>query len=135
MPYLSLSFQFGQRGPALLDPLIWIGPVNLVQVDDIHLQTTQTLLDLAPDRISLEHTNNLAIRCPCTRALGKDIGTPGSAFQGASNNFFGMAKSIDCGGINPVDTKIDCPLNRGNRIIVILWPPGGRPALTPHSKR
>src|SRR6266700_462037 len=101
MPYLSLNFQFCQCSPALFDIFFGIGPVNLVQINDIHLQTTQALFHLLPDRSGLQHTGNLAIRCRYAGTLGEDIWTPGPTFQGTPNNFFSMTESIYCGGINP----------------------------------
>jgi hypothetical protein len=51
----------------------------------------------------------------------------GQGTQEAPDNFFGMTKPINCGGIDPVDAKLDGVSHRGLRGIVVLWSPSKRP--------
>src|SRR5215218_10621196 len=47
VPGLALLFELRQSAPALLYVLLGVGPVDLVQVDDVGLQPPQTILALA----------------------------------------------------------------------------------------
>ena len=132
---LPFFFQLRQRLPAFLDFIFGIGPVDLVEIDDVQLQAAQARLQFVADGIALQAAMNLILGlpeflAPDHRALGKDVGLLLPSFQRPCHHFFRMAKAINRRGIDPVDAKVEGALNRGDRIVVVLRAPAKLPVAT-----
>src|SRR5579863_9963833 len=56
-----------------------------------------------------------------------------SSFERARYEFFGMAQSINGGGIYPVNAQIERALDGSNRQLIVLWPPTHRPTIATDS--
>jgi hypothetical protein len=50
VPDLALLFELGQGCPAFLDVFLRLGPVDLVQIDDVDLEPSQAGVYFLPDR-------------------------------------------------------------------------------------
>src|ERR1022692_3605204 len=123
MPDLALFLQFGHRGPSLLDVLVRVGPVDLIEVDRVHSEPSQTGLTLAPDRRALEAVTDLSLLIPSHAALGEDVRAFAHPCEGAGNHFLGVAQAIDRGGVDPVDAGIECFVDGGDGVAVVLTAP------------
>src|SRR5579884_4225316 len=64
---------------------------------------------------------------PDERTLGKDVGLPIPTANRFPYDLFRMSKSIDRRRINPVNAQVKRPLDRGNRFLIVLWPPASIP--------
>src|SRR5262245_37560757 len=106
--------------------------MDLIEVDHINLQSPQTGLAFAANRIGLERFADLAILVPDAGAFAEAVGSVRAAFQRLSHDFFRMAEAIDGGGVNPVHPGIECSVNRGDRRVVVLVTPRKEPTRTAH---
>src|ERR1035438_5776361 len=71
---------------------------------------------------------NGAILMPAHGALGKDQRPwAGPALECAGNHLFRVAQAIDGSSVDPVNAQVKRPMNRGNRLVVVLGPPGELP--------
>jgi hypothetical protein len=70
---LAFFLELGEGRPTLLDVLIWLSPVNLVQVDGINFKPSQTRFTLAPEGFGLQAAAELTALIPNPRTLGEDI--------------------------------------------------------------
>src|SRR6266567_4643438 len=102
MAHLSLRLQSGQSAPSLLNILIWIRPVDLIEIDDIHLQAPQTILHLAPNRVGFQDTTYSPIWIRKTRTLCKYIRLRRTSFDGPRHHFFSVPHTVDGRSIDPV---------------------------------
>src|SRR6185503_6601008 len=83
---LALLLQRSKGGPALLDVLVRVGPVDLVQVDGVDAEPAQARLTLAPDRVGLEAVADLAALVPDHAALGEDVRPLAHPVEGPGND-------------------------------------------------
>ena len=125
-----LGLQLGERRPPLLDVLVGIGPVDLVDVDDVELEPREARLDLAADRVALEAVRDGAVLL-VQRRLGEHVRAIVEALQRATHDLLGVAKAVDRGGIDPVDAELDRPPDRRDRLLVVLVAPGVPPPGAP----
>jgi hypothetical protein len=69
-----------------------------------------------------------AIFIPAHGAFGEDVWARAFPIsKGAGDYFLGVAKAVDGGGIDPIDTELEGAVNGGNRIIVVLRAPAELP--------
>src|ERR1035441_2474159 len=122
---LALMFQPHHGRPALFDVLVLHRPVDLVEVDRLHLEAAQALFHLAADL--QQGAFDLALLVPHHAALGEDKGLDVGLFHRLADHLFGVAKAIDGGGVDPVDPQVDGLVNRRDGGIIVLRPPGHRP--------
>ena len=129
---LPSCFNLRQGFPTFFDFAFGIRPVDLVEIDDIHLKAAQARLQLVADGITLQAAMNLILGlpefpAPDHRALGEDVWLLLSAFERTSHHFFRVAKPVDRCRIDPVDAKVEGALDRGDRIVVVLRTPAKLP--------
>src|SRR6185437_13772691 len=102
-----LGLELRQRAPALLNILVWLRPMNLIEIDHIRLQPPQAGLKLAPQRIRLQAAADLTLLIPEARTFRKDIRAVCAPLQRPGNDLFRMPQSIDGSRINPVDAQVN----------------------------
>src|SRR5712664_242867 len=127
----SFFLERGKRLPRFFEPgtVVFRRPMDLVKIDRVHLQATQTVLAFAPDGSSAEFLSDVPFLVPAKDTLGENIRARAAPIlHRAGNDFFGMAHAVDGGGIDPVDTKFERTMNRRDRIRIILRAPGEFPA-------
>src|SRR5713101_6745836 len=126
---LSLLDEPYHFSPGILD---WrpglIGPMKLVEINALYTQPAQGRLALSPNRFRLEYTTRLCHGVRLIRnqsTFGENQRTLGGRqlAQQASDNFLGVAQSVDRGRINPIDTQLQCMPHGGNGCVVILRSP------------
>jgi hypothetical protein len=89
------------------------GPVDLIEIDCIHLQPAQTGLAFASNGFRVQRVADLAFLVPDHPAFGENIRTLSSPIaQRFRDNFFGMAKPVDGCGVDPVNAKLQRLMNR-----------------------
>src|ERR1035438_9339101 len=130
--HFALALKLGHGRPAFLDILFRFGPVNLVEVDGVQLETAQAGFDFAADGIRLQALANFAALVPHAFALGEDERFAGAAFERASHDFFGMAQAVDRGGVDPVEPRIQRSVDGRHGFVVVLRSPGERPTAAAH---
>ena len=89
--HLAFFFQASQFGPAFLNILLRFGPVDLVQIDCIHLQPAQAILAFAADRLSLQTGSDISFLVPDSLALGEDVGLWSAALDRSRHHQLGVA--------------------------------------------
>src|SRR5713226_7213103 len=105
MAHFSLLLQCGEGTPALFNIGIRIGPVDLIQVDDVNAEPFQTSFDFTPQRGGFEIMAHFPMLIPHQGTLGEYIG-PLAPLDSLAYHGFRVAQAIDRGGIDPVDTHI-----------------------------
>ena len=81
--------------------------MDLVEVDGVDAEAAQRSLKFFGQRRGLERAVDGAVGVPAERTLGEDVGFAGRGFNGAPNDFLGVAQAVDGGGVDPVDAKIE----------------------------
>src|SRR4029077_2317647 len=118
--HLPLALEARQFRPALLNVFLWFGPVDLVEIDHIDLQATQTAFALAPNRLRLKACDDGSVRVPHPLALGENIRTRRTSLKCARHHLFGMTESVKRGSVQPVEAVIQGGVNGGDRIAIVL---------------
>src|SRR5947208_3045615 len=108
--------------------------MNLVKVDHINVQPAQTIVAFAADGIGLQRAVHVSLLVPAQTALGENVRPrSGPGPQRKRDDFFGVAHSVNSGGVNPVNAKIQCTMNRRDRLLIVLFTPAKFPTGTPDS--
>src|SRR5208282_5969265 len=129
---LAFLLDLGQRLPTFFNLGFWIGPVDLVEIDRIHPQPPQACLQFAAHRGSFQAVPDLALLIPYQAALGKDVRTVRASRNRFADDLFRAPQSVHGRSIDPVDARIERRVNRCNRVIVLLPPPGESPVAASH---
>ncbi len=118
----------GHFGPAFFDVGIGLGPMDLVEIDNVDVKAAQAVFAFLADGGGFEGGHDFALVVPGAFAFGEDVGFVGAAFESLAYDFFGVAETVDGGGIDPVEAGIESGMDGGDGIVVILIAPGEGPA-------
>jgi len=124
---LALLFEFCKGLPAFFNLGLRIGPVDLVEVDGVAAETAERVVEFFFERFGFERAVYRAIVVPSHRALGEDVRLVAGCFQRLRNHFFRVAKTVDCGSVDPVDADLKGAMNGGDGFVVVLGTPGKLP--------
>jgi hypothetical protein len=124
----SFGLELGERRPALLEVLVGNRPVNLVEVDRVDAQARQARLDLTADRVALEAVHDPAAAAVEQRRLGEDVRSLRHSLKRAADDLLGMSEPVRGRGVDPVHAQLERPVDRGERLLVVLRAPGELPA-------
>src|SRR5436305_387299 len=106
-------------------------PVDLIEIDYIDVQPAQTIFALAANGAYTEVAMDISLFVCTQTTLSENVGPrSGPGFQRRRDHFFRVAHSINGGRVDPVDTKLERPMDRGDRLFVILLAPAKLPACT-----
>ena len=94
-------------------------PMDLIKRDPINFQTSQAPLKGFYRPLGAAVFIGLTLSIPTDAELCGNHHIISVPTQGSGKNFFGMAESIDIGGIEKVDAQIKRLLNRANRFPII----------------
>ncbi len=130
--HFAFLLQFGHLRPAFLDVRIGVRPVDLVQVDDVQLQTPQAVFAFATDGIGFQNAANVARLIPHPLAFGEYVRKVGAARQGARHDLLGMAQAVNGGRIDPVHASVQGCLDGRDGFVIVLRSPGEFPASAAH---
>ncbi len=125
---LPLLDQLGNRRPRLLDLLLRVGPVNLVQVDHVHIQPTQAVLRLLSHALCREPlVRGVSPFVPYQPAFRGHNHLIPSTGDGLPHDLLRVTKTIGWRRIDPVDPQLQGPIDglQGPRIIL------GTPPIVP----
>ena len=127
--HLACLDQVGNGAPGFFNILIRDGPVDLVKVDDIDIQSTQAGLTLGADAVRFEALSDVgAAFLPDQATLGGDDHLVAPALDGLADHLFRTPQAIGCRGIDPVQTHFDAPAKGGDGLGVVLGSPTPLPA-------
>jgi len=132
---LALLLKLRQRLPSLFNLSFGVGPVNLIEINRLHTQTSQRVFQLLTERVRFEVAIDAAVLMPTHGALGENIGLFRGLLQSLRDNLFGVSKAIDSRSVNPINAQIERPLNGCNRFTVILSAPGILPIASANRPR
>jgi hypothetical protein len=113
--------------PAFLDLGIGFGPVNLIEIDGVAAEAAQRIVQFLLQRRGFQGLIDGAVLVPAHGALGEDIRLVARGLQCATDHFFGVAKAVDCGGVDPVDAEVEGAVNCSDGYVVVLRTPGKFP--------
>src|ERR1700716_555097 len=72
---------------------------------------------------------NVSLLVPTKSAFGENVGPrSGPGPQRKGDDFLGVTHSVNGGGVDPVDPKLERTMNRGDRRFVVLLAPTKFPA-------
>ena len=104
--------------------------MDLVQVDRLYLQSTQTLLALLAYRCCFQAFDDLPVFIPTAFAFGEHVGFGSRVLlERLGDDSFGVAKSVHSGRIDPVDSSLQSCVDRADALGIILFAPRERPAI------
>jgi hypothetical protein len=106
-PDLARLKQVGHRCRGFPDGRVRIGPVHLVDVDDVGLQATQRILDLLDDPCPAPVAERLMV-LPVEADFGRDHGALATATlrERLADNRLRPAEPVDRSGIDKIDSMI-----------------------------
>ena len=96
--------------------------MDLVQIDDIHLQTAQAGFAFPPDGIGFRLFRIWRFSFQMRSHLVNTYGRFERPFESARHHFFRMAEAVNRGGIDPVDAAIQRGVDGRDRFVVVLGP-------------
>src|ERR1700733_4791700 len=108
----SFALQISHDGPALFDVLVWLGPVNLVEVDGFNVQTAEAVFALAANLFL--RVGDLFFVVPDHGGLGENVGFVRGGLERTGYDLFGVAESVNRGGVDPVDAEVECLVDGGD---------------------
>src|SRR4029077_7542060 len=74
---------------------------------------------------------NISLLIPAQATFGENVWSrSGPGFQRKRDHFLGVTHSVNSGGVDPINTKLERAVNRGDRCFVILLAPTKFPART-----
>src|SRR2546423_8071014 len=112
------------------------GPVNLIEIDYIHIQPKQTVFALAANGLRLQVSVNVALFVPPQTTFGENVWpTSRPRFQRGSDDFLGVAHSINGCRVDPVNAKVERAMDRRDGRLVILLAPTKFPTRSADSSR
>ena len=132
---LSLCFEFGHFAHGFLNRA-WrrafraafpCGPVNLIEIDSIDVQSPQAGFGFAANGGCLEVVRDLSFFIPYQTALGENIGARAEALQRTAYYGFRMSEAVGGRGVDPVDAAVQTGADRGDGLLVVLRTPGEFP--------
>src|SRR5262249_40053866 len=99
-------------------------PMHLIQIDRVHTETAQAVFALLAYRFGAEVLMNLAGFVPAQNTLCENIRSrPRPLAESASDDFLGMAHSVNRCRINPIHAELKRPMDRRNRVRIFLMAP------------
>ncbi len=126
---LSLLDESRHLAPGILDGgTDLIGPVELVEVDTLHSESTKRCLALVPDRIPSEDAARSGPRIalvPHDPTLREDVWPLplGNVAEKATYHLFRVTQPVRRRRIYPVEPQLDRVAKRVQRGMVVLWSP------------
>ena len=107
--------------------------MDLIEVDHVTAEPSQAVLALLADRAAFQRIVHLTGFVPDQSTLGKDIGPrSGPLRQSLRDDLLGMSKPIDGRRVDPVDPQFERPMNRRDRVGVLLGSPAKLPVSAPN---
>jgi hypothetical protein len=128
--------QPGEHAPRIFDTGVVrrlsreIRPVNLVQVDRVDPKPSQAALQFAPHGVGRQAVGDVPLLIPDQAAFREYERPAGLRDFGERPRYhlFRMPQAVDCSGVDPVDSQVECPPDRADGFPVILRPSGEGPA-------
>src|SRR5690606_19677422 len=112
------------------------GPVDLVQVNHVHVQPAQAVLTLGTYPVCADHAPHVAIGIPFESALGEDVRPwPAPLIEGAPDDILRVPQAVHRRGIDPVDPVLQGTMYCAYGLVVILRAPPRYPAGSADSPR
>lgn len=109
--------------------------MDLVKIDDVHTQAAQASLHLGANHFGLEIWEELPLVVPRAATLGRDQRAGSHLSQSAPDHLLGMAQAVSGRGVDPFDAQIECSVNGGDGLAIILRAPREGPAAATYRPR
>ena len=130
---LPCVLQLGHRGPSLFDVSILHRPVDLVEVDRLHLEAAQAVFHLAADL--QQGAPDPALVVPHHAALGEEEWLDRRLLHRLPDDRLGVAKAVDGRRVDPVDAEVDGLADGRDGGVIVLRPPGEGPVAAAYGPR
>ena len=105
--------------------------MDLVEVDRVDTEPLEARLCLAQDRLALEAVHDLPVRSFEERPLREHVRALLESLEGAPDDQLRVAEAVGGGGVDPVDAELERAVDRGDRVVVLLWSPAELPPAAP----
>src|SRR5215469_17829702 len=109
--------------------------MDLVEVNDIGLKPSQAVFAFAPDRTCFQGCTDGAVRIPGAFAFRENVRAWRTSLECARDDFFGMAKSVESSGVDPVESAIEGSVNGRDGIGFVLRTHAALPTATADGPR
>src|SRR5260370_16275392 len=110
---LPLFVEFAKGGGCLLDGDEWVGPVHLIDIDIVRLETPERILELLENTLARGIAFDFAIRPIESNFGGKDdVLSATTLAQGFAHDFFTTPISATSRCVDHVDTLLARALTR-----------------------
>ena len=133
MAHLALRDQALHFAPGLLDWCVAVDIVELQQVDVVALQPAQACLEVGADHLRPEVHPVAPLLVGQGAALREDEDVLAAA-QCAPDDLFRPAPAVEGRRVDPVDTEVECGVDRANGLTLVLRSPPSSP-VAPRSDR
>ena len=128
MPHFAGFHRVSHRAPAFFNVLVRLRPVHLIEINTLHTQPDQTLIDLGQHALTLDLCEGHTLIIPTPAALGGNNRAFGKAFDRLTHHLLRMAGAIHRRGVDPIHAEFQSAPDRRHRIAVILRAPTELPA-------
>ncbi len=114
---LALAHEVVERRERLLPGRRRVGPVDLVEVDDVRLQPTQAVLDLLLDRLARQ-TALVGTRPHRAPDLGREHRLLAPPLEGLADDLLRLALRVDVGRVDEVDAGVERAVDDADALLV-----------------
>ena len=124
-----------QRLPGLLHTFIGLGPVQLVEINAVGLETFERAFHFLQNGGAGGKPVGRAILVGQHAALGGHRHRLAPFLDGFANDLLGQAEAVSVRGIDPVYAGLERLEDGGDRVGLILRPPAHAPVVSTNSPR
>ena len=120
MAHLARLYKLGHGSNGVLDRRVGIDPVLVVQVDHVHLQSAQRSFAGRAHivRLSID-SDESAIGRPDIAKLRRKDDLVSTILDGFANKFLVLTQTVNVGGVQESDAKLDGAVNCGDRLVLL----------------
>src|SRR5947207_14916595 len=86
-------------------------------------RSREAAFELAAQRVALQAVQGRSVRARRLAALREDVWTLVQPGERAADDLLGVAEPVVGGGVDPVHAELEGPVDRRNRVVVLLRAP------------
>src|SRR6266478_1907 len=119
-----LFVEFAKSGGCLLDGDERVGPVHLIDIDIVRLETPERILELLKNALARGIAFDFAIRPIESNFGGKDdVLSATTLAQGFAHDFFRTPIAVNGRCVDQVDALVECGMNGADGLVLVSSAP------------
>jgi hypothetical protein len=115
---LAVPDQVGQHAEGFLEVSVPVGPMHLVKVDVLGVESAQARLERTSEVATRVAGPAGAFREGEMALRGEDDVFP-SPLKGRTHDLLGLSGRVHVGGVEEVDAVVECPVDEADTLVVV----------------